>query len=559
MTKKNYDGWSNSELVKEIKKLEKRKKYGLVWDSEKNPEEVVELCKEKLPILEEDKDKEIKKDNKKQMNILIEGDNYHALSVLNYTHKGKVDVIYIDPPYNTGNEGFIYNDKHIDYTDSYRHSKWLSFMEKRLKLAKNLLKRDGIILISIDYNEIAQLKMLCDEIFNERNFIDIFSWVRTETPARLSKKSLKVVEYILCYQKSNELKSLKGFKSISKSGNTLLNQTNAIKTLIFPPKVVSTGIKNGIVKKGKYGSGSYEVILEEDTQVANGFFVKPIKLTAKFRWTQKKLEKEIENSTSISIKTKTLSPSYDKKEYATGPPKNILDRNSLVYTNETAKQELKEIFHSNLFDYPKPTSLIKYLCGFVNKKDLLILDFFAGSGTTGHAILNLNKEDGGNRKFILCTNNEQEISTKICYPRIKKVIEGYMGTKGKKVNATEGNLKYFRTGFVEADQTDTNKKKLVDKSTEMLCLKENCYEEVKKDTDFKIFKNSEEKYLGIIYDDNGIGPFIKEIERLNKKFIVYVFSLDESAREEEFEKYIKMVKLKPIPAAILNTYRRIFK
>jgi len=133
---------------------------------------VAKRCKNELPVLEEDKNKEIVTDKEKPVNILIEGDNYHALSVLNYTHKGKVDVIYIDPPYNRGTgDHFIYNDKIVDKEDAYRHSKWLSFMEKRLKLAKNLLKNSGVIFISIDDNEFSQLELLCDDIFGEKNNI----------------------------------------------------------------------------------------------------------------------------------------------------------------------------------------------------------------------------------------------------------------------------------------------------------------------------------------------------------------------------------------------------
>src|SRR3990167_10306645 len=143
MAKKDYSNWSKEELVRELKKVEKRKKYGIVWEDK--PETVAKRCETELPILEEDTKKEIKTDDKKQVNILIEGDNYHALSVLNYTHKGAVDVIYIDPPYNKGSDDFKYNDRIVDEEDSYRHSKWLSFMEKRLKLAKNVLKTDGVI------------------------------------------------------------------------------------------------------------------------------------------------------------------------------------------------------------------------------------------------------------------------------------------------------------------------------------------------------------------------------------------------------------------------------
>jgi len=161
------------------KELKKKKKYGLVW--EEKPEEVIDMCKKKLPVLKEVKNKEIITDKNKPMNLLIEGDNYHALSVLNYTHAKKVDVIYIDPPYNTGNKDFIFNDRFVDKEDGYRHSKWLSFMEKRLKLAKNLLKDTGVIFISIDDNEMAQLKLLMDDknkgLFGEENFVQNFMWL----------------------------------------------------------------------------------------------------------------------------------------------------------------------------------------------------------------------------------------------------------------------------------------------------------------------------------------------------------------------------------------------
>jgi len=207
-------------------------------------------------------------------------------------------------------------------------------------------------------------------------------------------------------------------------------------------------------------------------------------------------------------------------------------------------------------DYPKPTGLIEYLIESVtyDRPHAIVLDYFAGSGTTGHSLLKLNKKDKGERLFILCTNDENEICTKICYPRIKKVIKGY-----KKADGLGGNLKYFKTAFVDAKPTDRNKKKLVDKSTEMLCLKEDCYDEVKKGKDFRIFKNSQNKHLGIIYDDDGIESFKEEAKKMKKKFVVYVFSLDESAREEEFEDMVDVVQLKPIPAVILNVYKRIFK
>jgi adenine-specific DNA-methyltransferase len=191
------------------------------------------------------------------------------------------------------------------------------------------------------------------------------------------------------------------------------------------------------------------------------------------------------------------------------------------------------------------------------RKNAIVLDYFAGSGTTGHAVLMINKEDAGSRKFILCTNNENKIAEEVCYPRIKAII-----SKNKdypEITGIPTNLKYFKTDFVDAEPSDKNKKNMVAKSTEMLCLKEECFDEVMKGNNFKIFTNNQNRYLSIIYDDSGIVPFKKEAKKMNKKFIVYVFSLDESAREDEFEDMKDTVDLKPIPAVILNVYKRIFK
>jgi len=192
-------------------------------------------------------------------------------------------------------------------------------------------------------------------------------------------------------------------------------------------------------------------------------------------------------------------------------------------------------------------------------KQAIILDFFAGSGTSGHAVLALNKKDDGNRQFILCTNNENDICTEVCYPRLEKVIKGYFDSNGQELEKLSGNLKYFKTDFIDANATDKDKKNLVDRSTEMLCIKEYCFDQVAKNDDFKIFKNNSDKYLGIAYEDGGIDGLIKEIKKTNKKFIVYVFSLDESTRQEEFEEVRNLVELRPIPDAILNVYKRIFK
>src|SRR3989344_1723654 len=210
-----YDTWTREQLVVEVARLRKRKKYGRVWDEERVPEDVVEQCKTELPVLKEIKSKAIATTADAPTNILIEGDNYHALSVLNYTHKGKIDVIYIDPPYNTGNKDFKYNDRYVDKEDSYRHSKWLSFIEKRLVFAKNLLKEGGGIFISIDDNEQAGLKLICDKIFGENNFVAQI--IRASSPTQNITKFISVMhDYCLVYCR-NKLKN-SGDWQVKKNG-----------------------------------------------------------------------------------------------------------------------------------------------------------------------------------------------------------------------------------------------------------------------------------------------------------------------------------------------------
>ena len=225
MAKKNdYDKWNKEDLIKEVEALKKKKTYGLVWEEDKTKEafdyyinwdgdQTKELFGEednKFPVLKEVKNKSI--DNKDpKYNLMIEGDNYHSLAVLNFTHNKAIDVIYIDPPYNTGNKDFKYNDNWIDKEDGYKHSKYLSFMSKRLKLAKNLLKPSGAIFISIDNIELAQLKILCDDIFGEQNFINIIVWKKTNSPKSQANSLGSQHEYVLFYAKDKSKLNINKF------------------------------------------------------------------------------------------------------------------------------------------------------------------------------------------------------------------------------------------------------------------------------------------------------------------------------------------------------------
>ena len=457
-----YDNFSREELIELLQKQDRElslKKYGLIWDSEKEPEKVVVDCAKKLPILKSVPEKDIKT-NDDDYNIMIEGDNYHALQVLNYTHKEKIDVIYIDPPYNTGNkEGqFVYNDKFVDKEDGYRHSKWLNFMEKRLELAKELLKEDGVIFISIDDNEFTNLTLLCQKIFGEENVENII-WHKVDDDSGRMKITYRIRrehEYILiCYKQKNNV-FFKKFKSQRNYKNEYSNPDND------PRGAYKQGIISTTEAKSRVGGKNYYTVITPSGRAIN----------RQWRITQSEFEILRQDNRIYFGKTGDSIPSlkvFINEDKETTPISIFKD----LGTAKTAGRELFEMFGKKVFNYPKPVDLIKRLFEISTKKEALVLDFFAGSGTTAHALLELNEEDKGERHFILCTNNEGNIATDVCYPRVQKIINGYKKNgDGELIDGLGGNLKYFRTNFVENSKNTTQTKiNLARQCSEMLCLK----------------------------------------------------------------------------------------
>jgi adenine-specific DNA-methyltransferase len=555
MEKKDFQNWPRPELIKELKKLEKRKKYGIVWEDK--PEEVAELCKTKLPILEEAKNKEIKTDENKPVNIMIEGDNYHALSVLNYTHKGKVDVIYIDPPYNTGAKDWKYNNNFVDINDLWRHSKWLSMMNKRLVLAKNLLKRDGALICAIDENEQAHLGTLLEELFPDHE-IHCITIVHNPRGVQGTNFSYTHEYAYFVFRKGKKIIGARKIKEDDVDWRNLRdNGGESLRTdarncfypiLVKKDKIVGFG---DVLEKESHP--------KKQTEEKNGvLYIWPIDVKGierKWRYARQSVE-SVKNLLRVKI-VKDRHEIEIGKDFGTV---RTVWQDSRYDANEYGTKLVHTLVPSSHFDFPKSVyNTYDCIAPIISeRKNAIVLDYFAGSGTTGHAVMILNGEDNGNRQFILCTNNENGIAEEVCYPRIKGVMKKNDGYP--EITGIPANLKYYKTNkttFVDAEPTDENKEKMVAKSTEMLCLKESCFDEVKKGKDFKIF-NNQGKYLGIIYTDEGIAPFQEAIRKLNKKASVYVFSLDESAREDEFKSVADLVELKPIPAVILNVYKRIF-
>lgn len=551
---KALDGLSQDERSYLINLVNTKKKYGLVWEDK--PEEVEEQLRENLPVLKEVKDKAIVNGEEYPNHILIEGDNLHALTALSFTHEGKVDVIYIDPPYNTGNKDFKYNDSFVEREDSYRHSKWLSFIHKRLQIAKGLLKEKGVLFVSIDDNEQAQLKMLCDEVFKEDNFIANFLWEKTSTPPALSKKVRKKSEYVLCYEKIRD--NITYSQGLVDGGDVpLLNSGNNETILEFPEKTISFKIPDGIYlnEEGR------KIEMLNDLVVENGFNRNKIKLKGKFKWKQNMLEKELALGTSFIIKTTLFSIRFqrDIANLKTKTPSNLLNSDCNIGTNESAKKELEELNLIEDFDYPKPTSLISFLISLKTNSKAIILDFFAGTGTTLHSTIQLNEQDGGNRQCILVTNNENNICEEVTYERNKRVIQGYTNAKGLEVEGlTNNNLRYYKSEFVGRETSLKNKRELMQLATELLCIKEDCYTEQKiKIKQAKLFANAKMTLL-ILFDDHIIPDAVELIKRMDAKEIkVYVFSMGSDPYTEDFAEVLDKVTLCALPDAIYKAYQNV--
>jgi len=427
------------------------KKYGLVWERH---EEAVDIqMRDNIPVFTECVDKEISTTTG-GVNFLLEGDNLHSLRLLEKTHAGRIDLIYIDPPYNTNNKEFIYDDSFVDKTDAFRHSKWLSFMHERLLLVKQLLSKNGSIFISIDSNEQAQLKLLCDEIFGEENFIDMISWFKKASPSNDAQYFSNDIEYILVYARD---------KSVWRPHRLPLNEKQM--KYYTNPDNDSRGPWNSATYTCNKSKEQRPSLYYPITNPYTGEEVWP-KETAVWAYSKEQCEEHIKNNMLFwGVDGKAKYPRFKKfLSNHQGVVNRTLWHYDDVNHTQGASAELKSLDIIG-FATPKPTRLIDRIIRIASEDNSIILDFFAGSGTTAHAVLKYNHDhESSNRKFILCTNNENNICEEVTYERIKRVIEGYGDVEG-----IPANLKYYRTDFV-SKYSDSLTDELLDHIKEMIQL-----------------------------------------------------------------------------------------
>ena len=377
--------------------------------------------------------------DKQNDGLLINSENFQALNLLQERYREQVDSTYIDPPYNTEKDR---QEGKFIYKDCYEESSWLSFIYDRVTLSKNLQKLDGNLLVSIDDAELSSLKNLVNNIYGATNFIGQWNWLKSTTPPNLSLKIKRNLEYILGWENERSPNKYKGVQKHSKSTDPLTKPQNSAKTLTFKPETIHFNrIKEKKMPKGIYGTKKFPNELLEDLIIENNTNVNEVSFKNRFTWTQEYLEEQLDLNTSI-YGSKDLVLSYKKKNYDREIPPNLIDDKVNVTTTEEAGTDLFHLFNRVVFDFPKPSGLIAYLLSF--KENNLILDYFSGSGTTAHAVINLNREDDGNRKYILVEMGEY--FNTVTKPRVQKVIYSEEWKNGKPVNRKGSShcFKYMR-------------------------------------------------------------------------------------------------------------------
>lgn len=646
------------EILIPIKKEFDRRICGIVWESQEEDKEIELL--NSLPILENKS--EISNDEDNPNHLLIEGDNLFSLTSLQYTHKGEkqygqFDIIYIDPPYNLGNKDFKYNDSFVNKENQWKHSKWLSFMHKRLILAKQLLSEHGVIFISIDDTEFAHLKLLCDleEVFGEKNYINTIFVLDNLKGKSNDNLITNVGHKVLVYARNKKsLEAIGGFDKIENIfGQTIEKKYKNSDNEGYYNEV---GFRKSGQEKFRSDRGTmwypilekngdlspitddeYSIIYDSKARVFDdvwleqlrkkyvslGYnFILPIDKDGDLlRWNSgfegfKRLLEEgnifYKASAKAIYEKKRPTPKEMVQHYADGVPKSYFYKSS--YANGTNDLSKSLGVKKSDFSYPKPVSLIVDLMKMHPSKDAYVLDFFAGSGTTAESVMKLNKEDGGKRKFVLCTNNEVDFKTELHYlyeigklkdapsinkngevsketekkyfeyiennkeeyenitktneyqklgicesitfKRVNNLINKNSSILGEEDKFTNNNLVYYKieTYIEESPIREITIKRVIDKFLNYIVIKEDSYKEVENNDEYNLFTDGKKMvlvYKKLNLTENQLRTKVKKILEPYKKYDKKAYSILSDHEERDGINYI------PYPDDILNCIKNI--
>ncbi len=450
-----YEHLSREELIRLLEARERRARFGLVWEA--NEELRERALNSDFVALDLDLELSVPRKSgggKMFSNLIIEGDNFDALRYLRMGFAGQVKCIYIDPPYNTGNRDFVYNDRFVDKEDSWRHSKWCEFMFQRLMLARDLLTQDGVVFVSIDDIEMASLRLLMGKVFGDGNFVATFVWKKVDSPNDNKVAITPDHEFIVCFALSAATAKfaqmsaphiLEAYGSTDESGRQCRdrlikkNGKNSLRKdrpTMFFPIIAPDGIEvfpiheNGEEARWAMGKDSVAKHKAEGTLI----------------WKKRtKQGKQVWEPYA-----REFAPEVPSRPY----PTIWAD----LPTMRQAKAMLRDIFNTaDLFSTPKPVELIERILRMATGPNDLVLDFFAGSGTTAHAVHKLNAEDGGKRRVILVSSTEatgdapeKNLCRDVCATRVRRVIEGYTPAGGEPVPGLGGDFAYLRTRRIPA-------------------------------------------------------------------------------------------------------------
>lgn len=453
----SYDHLDRDTLIRLLQRRDAERQLGLVW--ERDEIEADKALNSDFVALT--LDSALSHGDAPWDNLIIEGDNFDALRALRASHKGAIRCIYIDPPYNTGNKDFVYNDRFVDKTHRFRHSLWLEFMYQRLLLAKELLADDGVIFVSIDDNELFRLGMLMDRVFGPDNKLACFVW---QTDGNFDNQAkIKIAhEYVLAYSKNSDLfplpavvdPNIPGTSKIFRSEirNTIVKNgaKNPVSEILLPAGFPASFDVGAIEARGE---GNWPQI-DSRISVLGGKIQSAV--TVRSGWANKALcQNFIENGFQAIKDTKGQETRFELTP--TGAIENVKLRRashvvSVLKNMGSTQSDSSALSEMGIqFTYPKPVTLVQYLLSILDDPSAVVLDFFAGSGTTAQAVAKLNAEDGGHRKFILVSSTEateeqpdKNLCRDVCAERVRRVLGGYTNAKGQPVDGLGGGFAYLK-------------------------------------------------------------------------------------------------------------------